>query len=217
MLILLAAATVLLALPALLYAADAPPQAGPVELALPPAEPGLRVVCGGEERSDALAADGYQVYGSINDALADAPMFTHVFICAGTYHEEVLLEDARALTISGELGATLIAHHDSHAVWLIGCADITVRNLAVVHTWSEDACSHNCFALWHCHNVLIEGCDISGCGYIGIEATGYGGYTTSRAVRCEIHNCEYGVYREPAGTLLLEGCLLHSNNEDYWE
>jgi hypothetical protein len=55
--------------------------------------------------------------------------------------------------------------------------------------------------IWDSKDVLIEFCDISGCGYIGVEVLGNGAPENITVQHCTIHDCEVAYYDVNGGTL----------------
>ena len=216
---LLAAFLLLAALPGRtsVAAADAPDVPVPPEFALPPpATQDAVIVANDPDRFAGLERRGYRVYADITQALARVPEGGSIYITAGTYREDLYLHRLSGVDLIGEEGALVIADHDRDACLLYECSDIRIHNIDMVHEIGESPCLHNCIVVWDCSDVLVEYCDLSGCGYIGVEVLGNGDPHSVRVEYCAIHDCEEAFYDVPGGVLTRRGNVLWDNGDDPW-
>ena len=71
------------------------------------------------------------------------------------------------------------------------CSDVTVKNVIAGHTpGNEGHCSADVFEFNECDRVVVEGCDLYGCGCYGIAATATAGLDV---IGGRIHDCTYGM------------------------
>jgi hypothetical protein len=164
--------------------------------------PDLIVVAADEERRKELSMKGYWAVSEIGRALWSAADGYTIYVTAGTYRENVVLFNFLDLQIIGEEGALVIADNDEDVVYIQECEDIRIHNIDMVHEVGESPCLHNCVVVWDSSDVLIEYCDLSGCGYIGVEVLGNGMPENIRVEHCAIHDCEVAYYDVNGGGAL---------------
>jgi len=207
----------MLALAAPVLAADADVTAASAQFTLPPpTTPFLKVVAADQARFDHLKRQGYRCFKSIQHAVDTCDNGYTVFVTAGEYREDVLVINIKDLEIIGEDGAVVIADRDEHVIDIEYCTGVHVANLQVVHETGESPCLNNCFVILDCLHVLIEHCDISGCGYIGVEVLGNGQPGDIRVENCYIHDCEVAFYDVTGGALADAHNTLARNTEERW-
>jgi hypothetical protein len=106
------------------------------------------------------------------DAVTDGDT---ILIRAGTYESDASIElwGHSDVCILGEEGSKLVCTGSiENVLWIINSDRITVSGLHATHMMpSEDErCYGNVFGLDGCDEILIENCDINGCGAIGVYA-----------------------------------------------
>lgn len=156
--------------------------------------PDLIVVAADEARRKELSMKGYWAVSEIGRALWSATDGFTIYVTAGTYRENVMLYGLNDLQLIGEEGTLVIADNDEDVVLVQECEDIRIHNIDMVHEVGESPCLHNCVVVWDSSDVLIEYCDLSGCGYIGVEVLGNGTPANIRVEHCAIHDCEVAYY-----------------------
>ncbi|GEM_PF-2652930 len=156
--------------------------------------PDLIVVAGDEARRRELSMKGYWAVSEIGRALWSAADGYTIYVTAGTYRENLILHSLYGVQLIGEEGALVIADNDEDVVYLQECDGIRIHNIDMVHEIGESPCLHNCVVVWDCRDVLIEYCDLSGCGFIGVEVLGNGMPRNIRVENCAIHDCEVAWY-----------------------
>ena len=205
------ACTALAAVPTL--AADPPreiPQAP--EFVLPPSSAdAVIVVANSVPHRAELKRRGYRVYPDIAQAVARANDGDSIFITAGVYQEYIYIVDRHNLSLIGEEGVTVIASTDNDVCFIQESTDIYIHNIDMIHEIGESPCLHNCIVVWDCQDVLIEYCDLSGSGYIGVEVLGNGRPDSIMVENCAIHDCEEAYYDVSDGALLLHNNVIWDN------
>ena len=154
----------------------------------------LIVVAADEERRRELSMKGYWCVSEISRAVWSAADGYTIYVTAGEYRENIVLYSYFDLQIIGEEGALVVADNDEDVFFIQECEDIRIHNIDMVHEVGESPCLHNCVVVWDSSDVLIEYCDISGCGYIGVEVLGNGSPENIRVENCAIHDCEAAYY-----------------------
>lgn len=81
--------------------------------------------------------------------------------------------EASDVTIAGQADASLQVRGNYESVlWLNNVTDVTVKGLLLRHTKPQNGpelCGRaGVIALTNCEDILIEDCDINGCGFIGV-------------------------------------------------
>jgi len=190
----------------------------PPSFKLPPAvTPELIVVANDDDRRKELSERGYWVAPSISRALMAAEWGYTIYVTAGTYYENVSMEYMGDLQIIGEQGVLVIADNDEDVFYLQECEDIRIHNIDMVHEIGESPCLHNCIVIWDCQDVLVEYCDLSGCGYIGVEVLGNGSPDNIRVENCAIHDCEVAFYDVPGNALRPLNNVVWACAEKQWD
>ncbi|MBN2082870.1 right-handed parallel beta-helix repeat-containing protein [bacterium] len=185
---------------------------------LPPAvTPELIVVANDDAVRQGLSDRGYWVVPSIARAVLAAEWGYTIYVTAGTYYENVRLEYMGDLQIIGEQGVLVIADNDQDVFFLQECEDIRIHNIDMVHEIGESPCLHNCIVIWDCQDVLVEYCDLSGCGYIGVEVLGNGNPDNIRVENCAIHDCEVAYYDVADNALRPLNNVIWACAEKEWE
>ena len=103
---------------------------------------------------------------------------------------QLTMKNIANLTIVGGEGCEIVVEpRYANVLNFLNCKNITLRNLTVGHT-DEGYCEGGVIFLENCENVKIDGCDLYGCGTMGIES-----YNTHelRCVRTTIRDCSYGI------------------------
>ena len=89
---------------------------------------------------------------------------------------------------------------------------MTVRNLKIGHTIAQGSCTGGVVNLEYVNSMVVEGCDLFGCGTIGVQA-----YFCNnlRVYNCEIHDCSYNaLWLANCQTVRVEQCDIHDNGEE---
>jgi hypothetical protein len=193
------------------------PVALPFELPVPWTT-GMSVVCNDADRGRSLDADGYNVFTSIQDAIDAQPSPAgEIYVLAGTYFENIYIVEQYGLSLIGEEGVQVIADNDEDVCFVQDSAVIYIHNIDMVHEIGESPCLHNCIVIWDCADVLVDYCDLSGCGFIGVEVLGNGEPQNVMVEYCTIHNCEVGFYDVNGWGLEERGNVLWACTEERWE
>jgi hypothetical protein len=189
----------------------------PPDYALPRVDtPDLIVVAGDEARRKELSMAGYWAVSEIGRAVWSAIDGYTIYVTAGTYRENVVFYGLHDVQLIGEEGALVIADNDEDVVFMQECTDIRIHNIDMVHEVGESPCLHNCVVVWDCQDVLVEYCDLSGCGYIGVEVLGNGVPENIRVENCAIHDCEVAYYDVNGGTLRPINNVIWACTEKEW-
>lgn len=199
-----------------LVAADTPEVPQPPEFELPVPADDVLVVANDKGRFTELKQMGYRVYPDITTAISRAMPGVAIHVTAGTYHEDLFLYQVASLELIGEEGVLVIADNDQDVCFMRECVDIRIHNIDMVHEIGESPCLHNCIVVWDCSDVLVEYCDLSGCGYFGVEVLGNGEPRGIRVENCAIHDCEEAFYDVPGAAILLSGNVLWNNGTEEW-
>lgn len=69
------------------------------------------------------------------------------------------------------------------------CSELSFENLYLGHTKEEGSCTGGVLYLFNCEDVVLENCDLYGCGILGITAYGTKNMSVQRTL---IHDCSYG-------------------------
>jgi parallel beta-helix repeat protein len=149
------------------------------------------------------------------DAVADGDT---VLIRSGTYSSFSSIELLRHsdVHIQGEEETSLICRTSSaNVIWLMNCDRITVRGLSMTHTEPSDgiSCNGNVIGIDSCNDITIEGCDINGCGAIGVYTCICDDITLRENF---IHNnsvcaVEFMGQRLYAETMMYDGLVMENN------
>ena len=115
-------------------------------------------------------------YQNLSEALEYWKVNTHIFVDEGVYTEdqEVEIWKSNNLIIEG------LGHVELHCsalhknvMWIISSDNIVIRNLHLKHFKPGNVRYQNCtgrvIALDNADQILIEDCDINGCGLIGVH------------------------------------------------
>jgi len=189
----------------------------PPDYALPRVDtPDLIVVAADEARRKELSMAGYWAVSAIGRAVWSAEDGYTIYVTAGTYRENVVLYGLNDVQLIGEEGALVIADNDEDVIFMQECEDVRIHNIDMVHEIGESPCLHNCVVVWDCQDVLIEYCDLSGCGYIGVEVLGNGMPENIRVENCAIHDCEVAYYDVNGGTLRPINNVIWACTEKEW-
>ena len=104
---------------------------------------------------------------------------------------ELEIHDAPGLTVRGA-GAdkTVISALPRYANVLIfrNCGGLTVVDLTAGHTREPGLCTGGVLRLIECHDSVITGCGLFGCGTVGVQAEGCGGLTVADT---KIYECSW--------------------------
>ena len=103
---------------------------------------------------------------------------------------QLTMKNIANLTIVGGEGSEIVVEpRYANVLNFLNCKNITLRNLTVGHT-DKGYCEGGVIYLENCEKVKIDGCDLYGCGTMGIES-----YNTHdlRCVRTTIRDCSYGI------------------------
>ncbi|MBQ9664766.1 MAG: right-handed parallel beta-helix repeat-containing protein [Oscillospiraceae bacterium] len=109
----------------------------------------------------------------------------------------------------------------SNVLCFADCDSLGLRGLSVGHTPEQGYCSGGVLDLAGCMDVIIDACDLYGCGTVGISATNCRGLT---AVGTVIHDCTYGAleayscrnFRFLGGSIINCGISKDPENSDGW-
>jgi parallel beta-helix repeat protein len=112
-------------------------------------------------------------YTTIQDAVTAASDGDTIMIKEGQYECDRAVEffDRHHIVMCGSGNVVLTCSNmDDNVFWIINSSDITIRNLTARHTDPpEDAlCVGNVFGIDSSDDIVIENCDIQGCGAIGV-------------------------------------------------
>lgn len=88
------------------------------------------------------------------------------------------------------------------------CSDISLENVRLGHSPEEGACAGGVLWLQGCNGVILEGCDLYGCGILGITAQNVQNAHVQNTV---IHDCSYGAAQlTDSDTVAFLGCTVRN-------
>ncbi len=148
---------------------------------------------------DLTRAKGYGVFGS------------RYYNWNGTY------DDGFELEISGVEGLTIEAARPGAEIVTVpryacvmkftDCADVTLRGFTAGHTEGAGYCTGAVLGMTGCRDMLVESCDLYGCGTYGLELERCRGV---HAVNTVIRDCSYGALDAAnCSDVLLDDCMVH--------
>ena len=181
----------------------------------PPGTEGLRVVCGDEMEADLYEVEGYEIYYHIQNAIYASSSGDTVYVVQGIYFENIELTDLKDFTLAGEELTLLVSDLFSDVVSVNNCDNLRIYNIDVVHEWGDD-CSQNCYVIFDSEDVVLEYCDISGCGFIGIWAWGFDEPCSVQARYCYIHDCEAAYSAESGASVRMFGTVIRDCVSQTW-
>lgn len=116
-------------------------------------------------------------YATPHEAVKNCRDGDTILIMEGTYTFEKGLElfEKNNITILGREKVELVCTNmDDNVMWILTCNNIRIRNIKARHTnpTKEERCYGNVFALDSSTKVIIDDCEINGCGAIGVYASG---------------------------------------------
>lgn len=157
----------------------------------------------------------------------------------GVYYERgtLVIVNINNLTINGESVETTHIQSASAHTDVLGfdnCSNITIRNIKAGHK-TRDYCEGDVVVLIKCENVLIENCDLYGCGYNGISIWRTNDVTVNNteirdcsgcisAIRhsknvvfneCYMHNCREKFYEDDNENVQLNNCKIEEEGTGY--
>ena len=91
------------------------------------------------------------------------------------------------LHISG--GEIITSPRYANVLAFYACSDISLENVRLGHSPEEGSCCGGVLWLQGCNGVILEGCDLYGCGILGITAHNVQNAHVQNTV---IHDCSYG-------------------------
>lgn len=87
-------------------------------------------------------------------------------------------------------GQEIITHpRYANVLNFYSCSDISLENVYMGHSPERGSCSGGVVYLVDCQDVLLEGCDLYGCGILGITANNV---RNLQVQRTKIHDCSEG-------------------------
>lgn len=112
---------------------------------------------------------------------------------------------------SGELASSILTEpRYSFVMDFHGCSGIHIENLVIGHT-PDGFCDKGVLAFVFCTDVAVDGCDLFGCGVLGLDLERTRGFTFSNSV---IRDCTYGIMvLRNSGDLLFENSVFIDNEE----
>jgi len=125
----------------------------------------------------------------------------------------LMITGVENLTIrgSGELASSILTEpRYSFVMDFHGCSNIHIENLVIGHT-PDGFCDKGVLAFAGCTDIAVDGCDLFGCGVLGLDLERTRGFTFSNSV---IRDCTYGimVFRN-SRDLLFENSVFRDNEE----
>ena len=125
---------------------------------------------------------------------------------------QLVVDGMKNITIEGAgKGASIIATpRYAYVLSFLGCSNIKLKNLTLGHT-EEGYCQGGVVELIGSSNVVIDKCDMYGCGTEGIGAT------DCKNILCHnstIRHCSYYIMTiDNCTDVVFEGCEFHHNKE----
>ena len=113
---------------------------------------------------------------------------------------ELQINFADNLRINGYDAELLTVPREVNVLSFYGCYGVRIDGLTIGHTEAAEACEGGVLRLDNCNGANIDGCELYGCGTVGIWANGCSNLTVTNT---EIHHCSsdaiyvydgYGVY-----------------------
>lgn len=126
--------------------------------------------------------------------------------------KEIDLAGFSNLTIEGEgaMAGIIVEPRYAYVLSFFNCRDITLRNLTLGHT-DTGHCEGGVVRLAECSSVVIEGCDLYGCGTEGIGTERSSGLACKNTI---IRDCSYQIMTlSHCRDFAFEGCRFYNCRE----
>ena len=124
---------------------------------------------------------------------------------------QLVVRDLHDITIIGGYNAHLVVDPAyAYVLKFESCSNITISNLTMGHT-VEGFCTGGVIGLEGCEDVIVENCDLYGCGAYGLVATDCSSVEMRRSI---IRDCSYGILQlSNVRGAVFTGCDFFRNKE----
>jgi hypothetical protein len=151
---------------------------------------------------------------TLPQAIARAKDGDTIILAKGLYRSAgpVTISDRNDLTLTGESGAVLVCDDIyENVLEILDCSGIAIEGIGARHAQplDEDGCEGAVISCEGTVGLAITGCELSGCGAIGVDLTDCDEVEISD---CWIHDNSYAafVFTEVA-TISISGCTIEGN------
>lgn len=122
---------------------------------------------------------------------------------------ELEISHVKNLTIRAAKPGTELVTVPRYACVLkfVDCEGVTLEGFTAGHTEGEGFCTGSVLNMQSCREMLVDGCELYGCGTYGLELEHCRGV---HAVNTVIRDCSYGaLIATGCSDVLLDGCRIH--------
>jgi hypothetical protein len=134
--------------------------------------------------------EGDERLSLVHKLIKNAPDGSVIEIPKGEYTSEYfIMKNRRNLTLKAKPGTVWLISDNSVStiLCLVDCAGIKLQGIGFLHR-TGGFCTGNSIEIHGCKNIVLDSCDISGSGTIGVVADLVDGLTICD---CYIHDCTY--------------------------
>ncbi|MCD6447637.1 MAG: right-handed parallel beta-helix repeat-containing protein, partial [Thermoplasmata archaeon] len=154
-----------------------------------------------------VGGTGPNNYTSIQDAINAASDGDTIFVYAGTYYENIIIN--KSITLIGEnRNTTIIDGNNAGNVVNITANNVTIQGFTIRNSGSH--WPHAGIKIWYTNNVIIHNCNISNNDRCGITID------NSRNISilsCDIGNNYHGIVFDSSNKNSIYNCSIIGNNE----
>jgi len=138
---------------------------------------------------------------------------THIVVDDGTYYDERIYINAEDLVIEGTgSGVNLLCTESGENVMEISGDQIMIKNISMKHVSLDNSknfgCTGHVIMFDNANNIIIENCDLNGCGLSGLHDNG--GNSNILVRNCFIHNNSIGCFTNSHGEIWINSVQEHS-------
>ena len=122
------------------------------------------------------------------------------------------IEDVDDLSISGEGAVILTPNRWATVLTFRHCDNLSLDGLSIGHIVPAGACEGGVISLNNCDDTSVTGCDLYGCGTVGMEA--YDCYNLT-VTGTDIHHCSSSAFSLSSGkNMIISNCSIHECGSD---
>jgi hypothetical protein len=134
--------------------------------------------------------DGDEKLSAVHELINSAEDGSVIEIPEGEYISEYFeMKDRHNLTLKAKPGTVWLVSDDnlSTIMYMVECTNITLQGIGFLHR-TGGFCAGNSIEISGCKNIVLDSCDISGSGTIGVCADCVDGLVVKNSY---IHHCTY--------------------------
>jgi hypothetical protein len=136
--------------------------------------------------------EGDEQLSSVHELINNAPDGSVIEVPVGEYTSQYfVMENRHDLTLKAKPGTVWLISDDalSTIFYIVNCTNITIQGIGFLHR-TGGFCTGNSIEIHGSSNIILDSCDISGSGTIGVVAD----YVDSLIIRNSyVHHCTYQI------------------------